>query len=98
MLMMTLVGSIIVFSNCNLFLVFHVSISIVIVSVKTSFLVFGDRDKTEIVNIYFRGMMPFCGKFLQYFLGMISDFFVSSAVDEKVNDILFLSRNFNLGF
>ena len=35
---------IVVPSNCSLFLVFHISVSIVVVSVRTSFLVFGGND------------------------------------------------------
>ena len=38
-------------SNCSLFLVFHMWVSIVVVSVRVSFFVFGGSDKDDIVRI-----------------------------------------------
>ena len=49
--MITLVAGMIVTSNCGLFLVFHMWVSIVVVSVRVSFFVFGGSDKDDIVRI-----------------------------------------------
>ena len=49
--MITLVAGMIVLLNCSLFLVFHVWDSIVVVSVRVSFFVFGGRDKDDIVRM-----------------------------------------------
>ena len=51
--MITLVAGMIVSSNCSLFLVFHICFlfsSIVVVSVRVSFLVFCGSDKDDIVR------------------------------------------------
>ena len=49
----------IVSSNCSLFLVFHMWVSIVVVSVRVSFFVFGGSDKDVIVRICCNGLL-FC--------------------------------------
>ena len=56
--MITLVAGMIVSSNCSLFLVFHMRVSIVVVSV--SFFVFGGGDKGDIVRICCNGVFCFC--------------------------------------
>ena len=50
----------IVSTNCSLFLVFHMWVSFVVVSVRVSFFVFGDSDKDDIVRICFYGLFCFC--------------------------------------
>ena len=50
----------IVSSNCSLFLVFHMWVSIVVVSVRVSFFVFGGSDKDDIVRICCNGVFCFC--------------------------------------
>ena len=57
--MITLVAGMIVSSNCSLFLVFHMWVSIVVVSVRVSFFVFGGSDKDDIVRICCNGLL-FC--------------------------------------
>ena len=47
-LIIVFVVDIIVSSNCSLFLVFHICVSIVVVSVRTSFLVFGSNDIADV--------------------------------------------------
>ena len=56
----TLVAGMIVLLNCSLFLVFHVWDSIVVVSVRVSFFVFGGSDKDDIVRICCNGVFCFC--------------------------------------
>ena len=56
----TLVAGMIVSPNCSLFLVFHVWVSIVVVSVRGSFFVFGGSDKDYIVSICCNGVFCFC--------------------------------------
>ena len=55
--MITLVAGTIVSSNCSLFLVFHMWVSIAVVSVRVSFFVFGVSEKDDIlgyvVMVYF---------------------------------------------
>ena len=51
----TLVAGMIVSSNCSLFLVFHMWVSIVVVSVRVSFFDFGGSDK-DIVRICCNGV------------------------------------------
>ena len=58
--MITLVAGMIVSSNCSLFLVFHMWVSIVVVSVIVSFFVFGGCDKDDIVRICCNGAFCFC--------------------------------------
>ena len=58
--MMTLVAEIIVSSNCSWFLVFHMWVSIVVVSVRFCFFVFGGSDKDYIVRICCNGVFCFC--------------------------------------
>ena len=58
--MITLVVGMIVLSNCSLFLVFHMWVSIVVVSVSVSFFVFGGSDKGDIVRICGNGAFCFC--------------------------------------
>ena len=58
--MITLVAGIIVWSNCSLFLVFHMWVSIVVVSVWVSFFVFGGSGKDDIVRICCNGVFCFC--------------------------------------
>ena len=58
--MITLVAGMIVSSNCSLFLVFHILVSIVVVSVRVSLFVFGGSDKYDIVRIYCNGVFCFC--------------------------------------
>ena len=57
--MITLVAGMIVSSNCSLFLVFHKWVSIVVVSVRVSFFVFGVSDK-DVVRICCNGAFCFC--------------------------------------
>ena len=47
----TFSSGMIVASNCSLFLVFHMWVSIVVVSVRVSFFVFGGSDKEHIVML-----------------------------------------------
>ena len=47
--MITVVTGMIVLSSCSLFLIFHMWVSIVIVSARVSFFVFGVSDKDDIV-------------------------------------------------
>ena len=56
----TLVARMIVSSNWSLFLVFHMWISIVVVSVRVCFFVFGGSDKDDIVRICCNGVFCFC--------------------------------------
>ena len=56
----TLVAGMIVSSNCSLFLVFHMWVSIVVFSVRVSFFVFGGSDKDNIVRICCNGVFYFC--------------------------------------
>ena len=51
-----LVASIIVLSNCNMFLVFHICVSIVTVKVSINFLVLDGKEIADIVSICYRGM------------------------------------------
>ena len=55
--MITLVAGMIA---CTLFLVFHMCVSIVVVSVRVSFFVFGGSDKDDIVRICCNGVFCFC--------------------------------------
>ena len=48
--MVTLVAGMIVSSNCSLFLVFLMWVSIVVVKVRVSFFVFGVSDKDDILG------------------------------------------------
>ena len=48
----------IITSNCSLFLVFHMWVSIVVVSVRVSFFVFDSSNKDDIVRICCNGV--FC--------------------------------------
>ena len=59
MFIIALVVGIIVLTNCSLFLVFHVWVSIVTVNVRTSFLVLGDSDNPDNVNICCNGGYSF---------------------------------------
>ena len=61
--MITLVAGMIISSNCSLFLVFHIWVSIVIVSVTVSFFAFGGCDKDGIFRICCDGVFCFCVKF-----------------------------------
>ena len=56
----TLVAGMIVTSNCSLFIVFHMWVNIVVVSVRVSFFVFGGSDKDDIVRICCNGVFCFC--------------------------------------
>ena len=56
----TLVAGMIVSPNCSLFLVFHMWVSNVVVSVRGSFFVFGGSDKDYIVSICCNGVFCFC--------------------------------------
>ena len=58
--MITLVVWMIISSNCSLFLVFHMWVSIVVVRVRVSFFVFGGSDKDDIVRICCNGVFCFC--------------------------------------
>ena len=58
--MITLVAGMIVSPNCSLFLVFHMWVCIVVVSVRGSFFVFGGSDKDYIVSICSNGVFCFC--------------------------------------
>ena len=60
MFRITLVAGIIVSSNCSLFLVFHMWVSIAVVSVRVSFFVFGVSGKDDIVRICCNGVFCFC--------------------------------------
>ena len=60
MFRITLVAGIIVSSNCSLFLVFHMWVSIAVVSVRVSFFVFGGSGKDDIVRICCNGVFCFC--------------------------------------
>ena len=46
--------------NCSLFLVFHMWVSIVVVSVRVSFFVFGGSDKDDFGRICCNGVFCFC--------------------------------------
>ena len=56
----TLVAGMIVSSNCSLFLVFHMWVSIVVVSIRVSFFIFGDSDSDFGVRICCNGVICFC--------------------------------------
>ena len=58
--MTTLVAGMIASSNCSLLLVFHMWVSIVVVSVRVTFFVFGGSDKDDIVRICCNGVFHFC--------------------------------------
>ena len=58
--MITLVAGMIVSSNCSLFLVFHMWVSIVVVSVRNSFFVFSGSDKDDIVRICCNDIFCLC--------------------------------------
>ena len=58
--MITLVVWMIISSNFSLFLVFHMWVSIVVISVRVSFFVFGGSDKDDIVRICCNGVFCFC--------------------------------------
>ena len=58
--MVTLVAGMIVSSKCSLFLVFHMWVSIVVVSVRVSLFVSGGSDKDDIVRICCNGVFCFC--------------------------------------
>ena len=62
--MITLVAGIIVSSNCSLFLVFNMWVSIVVVSVRGSFFVFGGSGKDDIVRICCNDVFCFCVRVL----------------------------------
>ena len=49
--MIVILGGIIALSNCSLCLVFHIWQSIVVVNVRTNFVVLSGNDKAEIVNV-----------------------------------------------
>ena len=59
-LVITLVAGMIVSPSCSFFLVFHMWVSIVVVSVRVSFFVFGGSDKDNIVRICCTGAFCFC--------------------------------------
>ena len=59
-LVITLVAAMIVSSNCSFFLVFHMWVSIVVVSVRVSFFVFGASHKGNIARICCNGVLCFC--------------------------------------
>ena len=54
--MIVILGGIIALSNCSLCLVFHIWQSIVVVNVRTNFVVLSGNDKAEIVNVLQRGV------------------------------------------
>ena len=58
--MITLVAGMIISPNCSLFLVFHMWVSIVVVSVRVSFFVFGGSDKDDFGRICCNGVFCFC--------------------------------------
>ena len=60
---MFIVG-VIVLSNFGLFFVFHIWVSIVMVNVRTSFLVLGSSDNADIINICCNGVYSFLVRFL----------------------------------
>ena len=55
---------IMVSSNCSQFLVFQICVSIVVISVSTSFLVFGGNDEADMVRICCIGVCSFCVRLL----------------------------------
>ena len=55
---MVLVAGMIVSLKCSLFLVFHMWVSVVVISVRVSFFVFGCSDKDDVVRIC--GVFCFC--------------------------------------
>ena len=59
MFMIGMAVSIILLSNCNLFLALQIWLSIVNVNVKTNLLVVADNDNVEIVNICCKGKCYF---------------------------------------
>ena len=58
--LITLVAGMIVSSSCSLFLVFHMWVIFVVVSVRVSFFVFGASDKDDSVRICYNGVFCFC--------------------------------------
>ena len=58
--MITLVAGMVVSSNCSLFLVFHMWVSVAVVSVRVSFFVFDGSDKDDIVRVCCNGVFCFC--------------------------------------
>ena len=63
-LIIVFVLSIIVSSNCNRFLVFQIYVSIVMVSVSTSFFVFDGNDRADMDRTCCNGVYSFCARFL----------------------------------
>ena len=59
-LIIMLVAGMIASSNCSLFLDFHMWVSIVSVSVRVNFFVFGGSDKDDIVRMCCNGVFCFC--------------------------------------
>ena len=57
--MITVVAGMIISSSCSLFLIFHMWVSIVVVSARVSFFVFGVSDKDDIVRICCNGVFIF---------------------------------------
>ena len=67
MFIIVLVVGMIVLSNCSLFLVFQIWVSIVTVNGKTSFFVLDGSDNADIVNICCNGVYSLFVMFLLYF-------------------------------
>ena len=84
--MITLVAGMIVSSSCSLFLVFHIWVSIVVVSLRISFFVFCGSDKDDIVRICCNVAILCEG--LIMCLEILSNFFVSITVNVKMSYIL----------
>ena len=63
-LLIVFVVGMMVSSNCSRFLVFHICVSIVVVSVSTSFLAFGGNDLADMVRICCTDVYSFCIRFL----------------------------------
>ena len=62
-------------------------VSIVVVSIRVRFFVFGGSGKNDIVRICCNGVFCFCGEF-GYFLEILPNFFVSLTVSVKMSYIL----------
>ena len=59
-------------------------VSIVVVSIRVRFFVFGGSGKNDIVRICCNGVFCFCGEF-GYFLEILPNFFVSLTVSVKMS-------------
>ena len=68
-------------SSCSLILVFRMWVSIVVVSVRASFFVFGGSGKDDIVRICCNGVFCFCIIFLE----ILPNFFVSLTINIKID-------------